>query len=138
VTRRAGLRDDRGSLTLMVVVFVAALFVMVGLAVDGGGRMRAIERADDIAAEAARAGGQALNLSQAVSGKADVIDPAAAAVAAQAYLDQAKVTGTVTVAGNGKTITVRVFVPYQPVFLGAIGLGPWTETGTATAQLLTG
>jgi Flp pilus assembly protein TadG len=131
-------RCDDGALTPMVVVFIAAIFLMVGLAVDGGGRMRAAGRADDIAAEAARAGGQALNLPQAISGRADIIDPHAATAAANAYLADAHVTGHAVVSGNGKTITVTVTIPYNPAFLGVLGIGPWVETGTATAQLLTG
>ena len=142
--RRAGqrplarLRADEGAFTLMAVVVAAALFLMVGLAVDGGGRMRALERADDLAAEAARAGGQALVIPQAVTGTADIVDPNAARAAALSYLNLAGVTGQVKVDPNGRSITVTVQVNYAPIFLGAMGLGPWTETGTATAQLLTG
>lgn len=134
-TRRCA---DDGGLTPMVLVFALAIFMMVGLAVDGGGRLRANERANDIASEAARAGGQALNLPRAITGQADVIDPAAAAAAAHDYLTTAGVTGSVSVGANGKTITVTVSIPYEPVFLSIVGFGPWTETGTATAALLTG
>jgi Flp pilus assembly protein TadG len=122
----------------MMLVFVAAMFMMIGLAVDGGGRMHAEERADDIAAEAARAGGQSLDLSKAIAGSEDIIDRATAVAAANAYLAGAGVRGHAAVGGSGRTITVTVTIPYRPVILGIIGLGPWTETGTATAQLLTG
>lgn len=122
----------------MVVVFAAALFLMIGLSVDGGGRMRAIERADNIAAEAARAGGQAIDIPKAVTGEADVVDPVKAIAAAKAYLAGAGATGTASVSPDGRQITVTVALVYQPAFLDLMGLGPWTETGTATAQLLTG
>ena len=111
---------------------------MVGLSVDGGGRMRTIEHADNLAAEAARAGGQALDVSQAIAGTADVIDPQAAVTAADAYLANAGATGSAAVTGGGKDITVTVTIVYQPLMLNLIGLGPWTEVGTATATLLTG
>ena len=128
---------DRGAISPLVAVVALALFLMVGLAVDGGGRMHAIERADDLAAEAARTGGQALNLPDAVSGRRDVIEPSAARKVALAYLDDAGVSGTAIVSADGKTITVTARTRYRPVLLSLIGLGPWTETGTATATLIT-
>jgi Flp pilus assembly protein TadG len=131
-------RADGGGITPMVATFVLVIFMALGISVDGSGMLRARHRADDIAAEAARAGGQALDLPRAITGQADVIDPAAAKVAALAYLDHAGVHGTVTVPAGGRTITVTVTIPYAPIFLGLIGLGPWDESGTATATLLTG
>ena len=128
---------DRGAVAPLVAVVAMALFVMVGLAVDGGGRMRAIERADDLAAEAARTGGQALNLPDAVRGRRDVIDPAQARAAALAYLDDAGASGTAVVSPDGKTITVTTHITYKPVLLSLIGLRPRVETGTATATLIT-
>jgi Flp pilus assembly protein TadG len=128
---------DRGAISPLIAVVALSLFLMVGLAVDGGGRMRAVERADDLAAEAARTGGQALNLPDAVRGRRDVIDPKAARAAALAYLDDAGVQGSATVSTDGTTITVTTTTKYRPVLLSLIGLGPWTETGTATATLIT-
>jgi Flp pilus assembly protein TadG len=128
---------DEGAFTPMVAVITAGIFAMVGLAVDGGGRMRTIEHADNLAAEAARAGGQALDLPQAVAGTADVIDPSTAVTAAQAYLRKAGATGHVTVINGGRDIKVTVTITYEPVMLDLVGLGPWSETGTATAELLT-
>jgi hypothetical protein len=128
---------DRGAFTPMVVVMAMALFASVALSVDGGGRMRALERADNIAAEAARAAGQAIDLSKAVAGTADVVDPTAAASAASAYLRSAHAVGTVSISTDQREITVVVKITYQPVMLDLIDLGPWTETGTATAELVT-
>ena len=48
--------DQAGSVTLFGVVAGLALLVLVGLVVDGGAKVRAVQRADAIAAEAARAG----------------------------------------------------------------------------------
>jgi hypothetical protein len=138
VDRRLGAGRDDGAFTLMAVVFAAALFLMVGLAVDGGGRLAALARADDIAAEAARAAGQAIDLPQAINGTADVVDRAAATAAAQQYLVDAGATGDVQVIDGGTAVTVTVHIVYRPKLLNAIRLGPWTETGVATAQLVTG
>ncbi len=135
--RRLGVRDA-GAFTPMVVVMVMALFAMVALSVDGGGRMRTLEHADNIAAEAARAGGQAIDISQAVAGTADVVDPAAAAAAANAYLANVGASGVVTISADRREITVVVTLTYQPVMLGLFDEGPWSEVGSATAELLNG
>jgi Flp pilus assembly protein TadG len=133
--RRFDARDS-GAFTPMVVVMVMALFAMVALSVDGGGRMRTLEHADNIAAEAARAGGQAIDLGQAVAGIADVVDPAGAVAAANAYLANVGASGVVTISADRREITVVVSLIYQPVMLGLFDEGPWTETGSATAELL--
>lgn len=135
--RRRWWRRDEGAFTPMVAVMAAGIFAMVGLAVDGGGRMRTLEHADNLAAEAARAGGQALDVSQAVAGTADVISEQDAITAADNYLRRAGATGSARVTNNGKDITVTVTIWYHPIMLGLVHLGPWQETGVATATLLT-
>ncbi|HEY7176328.1 MAG TPA: hypothetical protein VH442_15540 [Micromonosporaceae bacterium] len=131
-------RRDDGAYTLFVLVFVFALFLMVGLAVDGGGRLAMQARADDIAAEAARAAGQAIDLPQAISGVADVANQDAAQAAAQTYLRDAGATGTAEVINGGRAVRVTVHLEYRAKILGAFGFGPWPETGVAIATLLTG
>ena len=128
--------DDRGAIALFVVVFTVALLAAVGLVVDGGGKVRALQRADEAAREAARAGSQMLDVPAAVRGDGVSIDPAAAARAARAYLDAAGVAGTVTVQGNA--VQVSTSVTYQTVFLGVAGVGPLTVTGSASARPVTG
>jgi|tagenome__1003787_1003787.scaffolds.fasta_scaffold20861075_1 Flp pilus assembly protein TadG len=128
--------DDRGAIALFFVVFTVALLAAVGLVVDGGGKVRALQRADEAAREAARAGSQMLDVPAAVRGDGVSIDPGAAARAARAYLDAAGVDGTVTVEGNA--VQVSTSVTYQPVFLGAAGVGPLTVTATASARPVTG
>ncbi|MGH3974134.1 MAG: hypothetical protein ACRDS9_12545, partial [Pseudonocardiaceae bacterium] len=39
-------RDERGSTALFYVVIVFALFATIGLVVDGGGKIRALQQAD--------------------------------------------------------------------------------------------
>src|SRR4051812_12393332 len=90
---RRTLREDRGGVTVFVAVCVIALIAIIGLAVDGGSKMRATERADYIAGEAARAGGQAIDPADAISGTALRVDPQDAQAAAQAYLHAAGATG---------------------------------------------
>ncbi|MFE5191669.1 pilus assembly protein TadG-related protein [Streptomyces sp. NPDC056628] len=130
--------DDRGGVTVFVAVCVVALIGIIGVAVDGGSTMRATERADYIAGEAARAGGQAIEAAEAINGTAITVDPQAAAAAAQAYLSSAGATGTVSVSGDGKTLQVTVTGSYDTKFLSAVGIGSLSVTGHGTATLLHG
>ncbi|MEU6284938.1 Tad domain-containing protein [Streptomyces sp. NPDC047028] len=135
---RRTLRDDRGGVTVFVAVCVIALIGIIGVAVDGGSKMRATERADYIAGEAARAGGQAINPADAISGTAIVVDPQAATAAAKAYLHSAGATGTVSVSGDGKTLTVTVTGTYDTKFLPVVGINSLPVTGRGKAILLHG
>lgn len=130
--------DDRGGVTVFVAVCVIALIGIIGVAVDGGSKMRAVERADYIAGEAARAGGQAIDPAEAISGNAIVVDPQDAQAAAQAYLRSAGATGTVSVSGDGKTLTVNVTSTYDTKFLSVVGIGSLSVTGQGKATLLHG
>ncbi|MFF9410391.1 pilus assembly protein TadG-related protein [Streptomyces anandii] len=130
--------DDRGGVTVFVAVCVVALIGIIGVAVDGGSKMRATERADYIAGEAARAGGQAIDPADAINGTAITVDPSAAAAAAQAYLSSAGATGTVSVSGDGKTLTVTVTGSYDTKFLSVVGIGSLSVTGHGKATLLHG
>lgn len=123
---------------MFVAVCVIALIGLIGLAVDGGSKMRATERADYIAGEAARAGGQAVDPADAINGKKIVVDPQAAQTAAQAYLRSAGATGTVSVSSDGKTLTVTVTGSYDTKFLSAVGIGSLSVTGHGKATLLHG
>ncbi|MGW3681240.1 pilus assembly protein TadG-related protein [Streptomyces prasinus] len=129
---------DRGGVTVFVAVCVVALIGIIGIAIDGGGKMRATERADHIAGEAARAGGQAIAPAKAISGEAVVVDPQDAVTAAQAYLNSVGATGTVSVSGNGKTLSVNVSGSYATRFLPVVGIGSMPVTGHGTATLLHG
>ncbi|MFD0501466.1 pilus assembly protein TadG-related protein [Streptomyces rhizosphaericus] len=132
------LRDDRGSLSLWWILMVIPLLIMLGITYDLGGKLRDIEHADAIAAEAARAGAQAIDPAQAVPGDAVVLDPGKAAVEARRYLAAAGVDGTVTVDGNGTTITVDVTTRRSTVFLQVIGQPSLDVEGHASAELLHG
>ncbi|SHN88831.1 hypothetical protein SAMN05660350_04821 [Geodermatophilus obscurus] len=129
------LREERGSLSLFFVVAALALLVTVGLVVDGGGKIRALQRADAVAAEAARAGGQAIVESRAVRGQGAVAHPAQARAAAEDYLAAADVAGTVTVI-DGTRLRVETSVTYDPVFLDLVGVGTQTSTGEAEVRLV--
>ncbi|MER5951222.1 pilus assembly protein TadG-related protein [Streptomyces sp. NPDC001904] len=129
------LADDRGGISVFAAIISVPLLLVGGiLAVDSFGVTRAHEKADGAATEAARAGAQALDLSQVIPGKAIAVDPAAAAAAARAYLARVGVDGTVTVTGGGRRINVHVSATYSGVF----ALASWTVHASSSATLLHG
>jgi Flp pilus assembly protein TadG len=130
---------DRGSISLYCAILVPALLIIIGLTVDGGGKIRATERANRIAQEAARAGGQQLDAAKAISGTAIAVDPAKAVAAANTYLTAAHATGTAQVSSDGRTITVTVTGPaYQTQFFSLVGISSLSVHGQATATLVYG
>jgi hypothetical protein len=129
--------DDRGGISVFFAVAIAAVIMIIGLGADGAGQLRAVSRAVNVASEAARAGGQAIDREQALLGGPKVIDPDAAQMAVDAYLHDAGATSwTMTVAPDRQHLTVTVQLTYQPIILGAFGFGPRTVTGTSTANLI--
>jgi len=89
--------SERGSVTVFVSVAALALLLMAGLVVDGGAKVRAIQRADAVAAEAARAAGQAIILPAAVVGDPPRANLVASVRAAEGYLAAEGVAGSVEV-----------------------------------------
>lgn len=127
-------RCERGSISIWVVTASIVMMTLVGLAVDLGGQVHAQQRAHDVAAQAARTGGQQVQAGPAIEGRYVALDTAAARQAAEQYLAAAGVGGTVTVTG-GNTLTVRVTDTYEPKFLSLIGLDDLKVTGDASARL---
>ncbi|MBM7510264.1 Flp pilus assembly protein TadG [Nocardioides salarius] len=113
------------------------MMMLVGLAVDLGGQVHAKQRAHNIAAEAARTGGEQVQAAPAIKGEYVAVDTVAARNAAEDYLSASGVTGAVTITG-GDTITVDVTDTYKPKFLSVIGIGigDLTVTSTASARLI--
>lgn len=133
--RRRRPDGERGSVSVLVAVLVPGLLLIIGLAVDGGAKVQATQRADAIAEEAARAGGQALDRSAALAGQLRVDVPTAVA-AAQDYLRRNQVEGAVTVV-DGETLRVTTTIVQPTTFLGALGITTMTVHGSGTAHLVT-
>ena len=109
--------DDRGGITIFYAVLIPSFLALLGLVLDYGGQIRALQRADNIAAEAARAAGQGINAGQAIAGGKKVIDRAAASTAAQQYLNALPdATGTVQVIDDVH-LRVNVTVRFNPVLI---------------------
>lgn len=132
--RRPRRQRERGSITLIFAVVAIALIAMVGLVFDGRAQMTAQQRADNVAAEAARAAGQEINGS-VVSGSAG-LDIARAAAAARDHLAAAGVRGRVEV--RGSTIVVRTDATERARILAIVGVTTLRATGEATVEITTG
>jgi hypothetical protein len=130
--------DDAGSVTLFVVISTLGLLLIMGLVTDGGAKLRATQRADAIAAEAARAGGQMLDVPTVVSGAGITVDRQGAATAALAYLAAVGQTGDVTLGPDGTTLTVTVTTTSPTVFLALVGISTLTVTGHGQVALVHG
>ncbi|MDG4760931.1 MULTISPECIES: hypothetical protein [unclassified Micromonospora] len=120
---------------------MVGVLAIVGLSFDGAGQLRTLQRANNLAAEAARAGGQAIDLATAIEGGPKRIDEPQAVVAVGNYLTSAGTTGhTVSFpqVGGETLIRVTVTITYQRSMLGLIGFpGTVTVTGEATARAIT-
>ena len=134
----AGNDQDTGAVTVFMAITMAGLLVLVGLVADGGAKLRAAQRADAIAAEAARTAGQVIDLPTAVSSSEIRVDRQGAVAAANAYLTAAGASGTATVSPNGQRLKVTVTTSAPTVFLGLIGINTLTVTGHAQVDLVHG
>lgn len=132
MTQQRRWRNERGSVSLFAVVATIGAFLILGLVVDGGARIQALQRADGAAREAARQAGQAVQAAPAIRGQAVLADTAVGAAAARRYLAAAGVNGTVSV--RGTTIAVDTQMSYSPIFLA--GLGPLGVRGHAEARIV--
>ncbi|WP_275293506.1 hypothetical protein [Amycolatopsis sp. La24] len=127
MTSRKSLHDA-GSTSVLIAVLVPALLLVLALVVDGSARLRAIARADALAAEAARAANTAVD----TRGARVAVDSAAAASAAAAYLAHSGHAGQVTVTGP-RAVQVVVTVA-EPAPIGLLG-STIAATGSARAEL---
>ena len=135
---RTRLRTDpeRGSVTVFFAISVLGLLLLIGLVADGGVKLRATQQAAATAAEAARAGGQALDTAAAAAGESGRVDRALAVQAAQDYLTAAGATGTVIVSDDRTRLTVTVTRTTPTAFLSLIDINQLTVTAHAQAVLV--
>ena len=127
---------DEGRIALLVIVLAFAVLAMIGLSVDGGGKVRASERADNLASEAARAAGQAiLPRRPSRAARRSSTRPPPWPPRRTTWPPPAS-RGTVTVSDDRNHVTVTVTIVYRTVFLGLIGITTLTATRHATAVLV--
>ena len=124
---------ERGSVALWVAVMAAAVLLTLVLIVDGGAKIRAGNRADIAAAEAARAAVLAAGPRPAGTGTGTGTEARLAVAAAKTYLAKDGVQGSAVILGPG-----RVRVAVQASERGPISGHTFTVTRTAVAALLVG
>jgi len=128
-------RDERGSASIWAILVIAGAFtVLLGLVVDGGRVIDERVAASRAAAQAARAGADALSAASVRNGS-DAIDAEAARARAQTYLRDAGMDGTVSVAGD--RVTVSVTGESKNQILGVIGVASFPIDETASARAIT-
>lgn len=128
---------DRGAATVMTAIIAGAWVTMLAFVVVGGGRIRALQRADNIASEAARAAGSAIDPTQAVPGDDQVVLLAEAQQAADAYMNKVGAAGTVTFDPDNKNLRIVLKITYaNPTGLTFFGGATWEATGEARVTLL--
>jgi len=127
MTRTADVHDDRGSVATLMCFIVLICATLTGFVVEVGTRLTVANRADTVAAEAARAASIALGVTTTPDG---IIR---AEAAARSYLATAGVTGTVTVS-DGSTVQVTVTATELTPLLGI----DVSATRTHSAQLEVG
>ncbi|RMB57861.1 pilus assembly protein [Tessaracoccus antarcticus] len=116
---------------MWVSMSLVAFMICVGIGVDFAGQATAEQHARAVAAEAARAGGQFLQVQPGLRPRPDVY---AATQAAQAYVAGSDFTGDATVQAG--TIRVSVTGTYQCQFLGIIGINTLPLHGDGAATVI--
>ncbi|MGY0234039.1 hypothetical protein [Longispora urticae] len=121
----------------MTMAYIGMTVVlMVAILIGGGTVFAARARGYGVAAEAARAGAQQIDLVTYRANGTLRLHPAAAQAAAQRYLRSASATGMVTV--SGLTVTVTATSHQHTPMLSAFGRPTVQVTSTASASPHTG
>ena len=117
---------DDGSVAMAWVVLFLGFTIIVGLLLDAGHLLHANSQAADLAAKAARAGAQALDIDATTSDGRPHLDPTQAAANARALLDRhPDATGEVVVTDTAITVTVHLHVTFTL-------LAPFSDGRTVT------
>lgn len=110
---RTPVAGEVGSVSAFVAVVAVGLIMVAGMAYDGGQIVAAQATARDLAASAARAGAQEIDIDSLRSTGEANLDPDLATSAAQSFLAEAGFTGTTRVVGPSITVTVMVRQPMR-------------------------
>lgn len=118
-----------GGSAMVLLIGAGALFIVLALVIDGGTKARALDRANQLAYEAARTGLQ-------VAAPSGPQNTRAIEAAAESYLATHGATGDATVIGDQVQVDVTISEPTKA--LGAIGINQFTVTGHGVAYLVYG
>lgn len=128
-----GALDERGTVSLLVLALLPVMLGIIGMMYDGGQTLSAKVEASNEAAEAARAGAEAL-APGARGVTTATLDPNAAASAASAYLASTGHQGAVSVNGTEVTVTVSFDQPLVVLSVFGIPSAHVVESATADAE----
>ncbi|GAB3917278.1 membrane protein [Microlunatus endophyticus] len=130
-------RERGQAVSIMVLGFVAALLMVAGLVVDGGQKAAAMNRAETLAAGAARAGADAGAGSTLGTASDTSVSAGQARISARNYL--AAAGGDIAssrVQVNGDQVSVHIEIRVTTVFLSLIHINTLRATGDATARVV--
>ena len=128
-------RDERGSVTVLLLGLFLSLIVVAGLVFDGGAIIAGHREADAEAEGAARAAAQQMSAIALHSGTVG-IDQSLAQQAVNRYMAPYGHAGIAEVNGDNVTVTVRYPVSLQ--ILSIVGFSKQTVTGTGSATAIEG
>lgn len=135
--RRA--RDERGSISMFVVIFTISVLLLAGLVYDGGLAIAARQRAADVAEEAARAGANAVDTDALRAGEPLRLDENQACDNARELVRRdgdGSVTGCVVDGLDPSVLHVQVHVTVQPVLLALFHFPAFQATADASSNPL--
>lgn len=129
-------RERGQAVSVMVLGFVSAMIMVAGLVVDGGQKAAAMNRAETLAAGAARAAANAGAGGTLGSGTDETLAAEQARTAAKTYLaaDGSGVRSTVRV--NGNQVVVQTQIEVHTIFLSLIHINTLRATGEANARVV--
>lgn len=130
-------RRDQGTVTAFVAVVSFALVMVAGMVYDGGQILAGQARARDVAANAARAGAQEIDLDALRDGGTVALNPERAIEAAEQYLLEVGVAGRATVVDDQISVEVSITVPML-ILPGQDRTVRSTDTVNAVAGLMEG
>jgi hypothetical protein len=125
-----------------MAVAITGVAMVFGVAVDATGQLRTLMRAENIAAEAARAAGQAIDVNAVAATGEHRVDPDRAVAYASEYLETAghdipAGDWEVGLSDDGTAVEIIVPLTYHRRILGLFGVPDVTVTGRSTAVLVT-
>ena len=125
-----GESGEGGGIAFLMLGTAVALLMVLGLVLDGSAKAHALDRANQLAYEGARAGLQTVNPS------ASRVDAVAVDTAVENYLAAQGVSGTAAIADQQVIVEVTITEPTK--MLSMVGIDSMTVTGHGTANLVYG
>jgi Flp pilus assembly protein TadG len=126
VNRPHVIRDDRGAISVIVVLLAGAMFGLAGLVWDGGRAITARQHAADLAEQGARAGADDIDLTVLRNEGRDSIDVTRAIADACRYVRVAAPGAGCTATATSAAVTVHVTTRTPTALLGLIGVNTLT------------